>query len=214
MSSDWIDISVALRNGCVQWPGDTPYQLTRVSDMKRDGTEYNLSSFSMSAHIGTHMDAPLHFLEDAPSMETMPLDATLGPARVIEIQDEHLIAVKELQPHSIQPGERILFKTRNSTVQWKTDQFLEEYVHIPATTAQYLVDRGVRTVGIDALSVGGYATDGPECHRILLRGGIWIIEWLDLTNIEPGDYELACLPLKMVGAEGAPARAALRRNTS
>ncbi len=206
----WIDISVALRNGCVQWPGDTPFDLQRVSDMKRDGTEYNLSAFSMSAHIGTHMDAPLHFLENAAAMETMPIDATLGPARVIEIADPNLVTVNELRPYAIAQGERILFKTLNSARQWQTDKFLEDFVHIPAPAARYLADCGIRTVGIDALSVGGYNADGAECHRILLGAGIWIIEWLDLSAIAPGDYELACLPLKLVGSEGAPARAALR----
>jgi arylformamidase len=207
----WIDISVALRNGCVRWPGDVPYELTRIADMQRDGTEYNLSAISMSAHVGTHMDSPLHFLDGAPAMETMPLDATMGPARVIEIQDPSFITVEELESHRIQPGERILFKTINSTRQWVTNEFLQDFVHIPASTARYLADLGIRTVGIDALSVGGYETDGAECHRILMGAGIWIIEWLDLSNVEPGHYELACLPLKLNGAEGSPARAVIRK---
>jgi arylformamidase len=206
----WQDISVGLRNGIVNWPEDWPYELTRVADMRANGTEFNLSAISMSVHIGTHMDSPLHFLEDAASIETMPLDATLGPCRVIEIHDERLITIEELKPHAPQPGERILFKTRNSARQWTTDTFLEDFVHIPAPTAQYLADCRIRTVGIDALSVGGFNTDGGECHRILLRAGIWIIEWLDLRNVAPGPYELACLPLKLIGAEGAPARAAIR----
>jgi len=210
-ASSWIDISVALHNGCVRWPGDAPYELTRVADIRRDGAECNLSVISMSAHVGTHMDSPLHFLDGAPAMETMPLDATMGPARVIEIQSQSLITVEELEAYDIQPGERILFKTVNSARQWVTDEFLKDFVHIPASTARYLVDRGIRTVGIDALSVGGFETDGAECHRILLGAGIWIIEWLDLSNVEPGDYELACLPLKLNGAEGSPARAVIRR---
>lgn len=208
--SAWQDISVGLRNGVVNWPEDWPYELTRVADMRANGTEFNLSAISMSVHIGTHMDSPMHFLEDAPSMETMPLDATLGPCRVIEIHDERLITVEELKPHVPQPGERILFKTRNSARQWTTDTFLEDFVHIPAPTAQYLAACRIRTVGIDGLSVGGYNTDGGDCHRALLRAGIWIIEWLDLRDVAPGLYELACLPLKLIGAEGAPARAAIR----
>ena len=207
----WIDISIPLRNGCVNWPGDAPFQLTRVADMQRDGTEYNLSKIATSVHMGTHMDAPLHFVDGGRTMESMPLEATLGKARVIEIQHEKLITVEELVPHAIQAGERILFKTRNSARQWKTDEFLTDFVHIPASAAHYLVDRGILTVGIDALSVGGFDTDGPECHRVLLGAGIWIIEWLDLSAVDAGDYELACLPLLLVGSEGAPARAALRR---
>lgn len=106
---------------------------------------------------------------------------------------------------------KAIFKTSNSARQWKTDEFLKDFVYIPAAAAQFLADRKIRTVGIDALSVGGWEVDGAECHRILLGAGIWIIEWLDLSKIEPGNYELACLPLLLVGAEGAPARAALRK---
>ena len=209
--NNWIDISVPVRNGMVYWPGDRPYCMDRVADMQRDGTEYNLSAITLSVHVGTHMDAPLHFLKDARTMETMPLDATLGPARVIEICDERVIPIEELEPHNLQAGERILFKTRNSQRQWKTDEFLTDFVYIPAPTAKYLGDKKIRTVGIDALSVGGWEVDGAEAHRLILGAGIWIIEWLDLSEVEPGNYELACLPLKLVGAEGAPARAALRK---
>jgi len=211
MTNEWIDISVPVRTGMVHWPGDTPFQITRVADMQRDGTEYNLSSISMGCHIGTHMDAPLHFVNGGRSMETMPLDATMGRARVIEIRDAKKVTVEELREQNLQAGERILLKSSNSKRQWKTDEFLTDFVYIPADAAQYFADCKVRTVGIDALSVGGWEVDGPECHRILLGAGIWVIEWLDLSEIEPGEYELACLPLKLVGAEGAPARAALRR---
>jgi arylformamidase len=209
--SEWIDISIGLRNGILQWPGDTPYHLHRAFDMSRDGTEYNLSRLAMSVHVGTHMDAPAHFVRDGRTMESMPLDATLGPARVIEIHNPREITVEELAPYGIRRGERILFKTGNSARQWTTDVFLEDYVHINLAAARHLVEKGVRTIGIDALSVGEYVTDGPECHRILLGAGIWLIEWLDLSAVEPGDYELACLPLKLIGSEGAPARAAIRR---
>ena len=207
----WIDISIPLRNGCVNWPGDERYNLTRVADMNRDGTEYNLSKISTSVHMGTHMDAPLHFVNNGATMETMPLDATLGAARVIEIRDRVRITIEELEPYNIQRGERILFKTLNSERQWKTDEFLTDYVYIPVATAQYLADRGVRTIGVDALSVGGWEDQNAECHRVILGAGIWIVEWLDLSKVEPGDYELACLPLLLVGSEGSPARAALRK---
>jgi arylformamidase len=209
----WIDISIPLRNGCVNWPGDERFQLTRVADMNRDGTEYNISKISTSVHMGTHMDAPLHFVNGGATIDTMPLDATLGPCRVIEIQHPTQITVAELEPHEIQQGERILFKTRTSFEQWKTDEFLKDYVYIPVATAKYLVARGVRTIGVDALSVGGWDDENAECHRTILGAGIWIIEWLDLSQVEPGDYELACLPLKLVGSEGAPARAAIRKRT-
>jgi arylformamidase len=207
----WIDISVPIRVGMVRWPGDPAFQLARNSDMERDGTEYNVSAFAMGCHLGTHMDAPLHFLKDGATMDTMPLDATMGPCRVIQIEDPQWITIEEIEPYKIAAGERILFKTANSARQWRTDMFLTDFVHIPAPTAKYLAERRIRTVGVDCLSVGGFETDGAECHRQLLKAGIWIIEWLNLANVEPGDYELACLPLKMLNVEGVPARAAIKK---
>jgi arylformamidase len=145
-------------------------------------------------------------------METMPLSATIGQARVIAIHDPDLIRVQELEAHELAKGERVLFKTRNSERHWKTHIFQERFVHIPQDTARYLAGCGVQTVGVDYLSVGGYETDSAETHQALLAAGIWIIEGLNLEHVEPGDYELVCLPLKLVGSDGAPARAVLRRN--
>jgi arylformamidase len=144
-------------------------------------------------------------------METMPIEATIGPARVIAIQHPELIQVEELEPCHLKKGERVLFKTKNSEHHWETHTFQEKFVHIPEDTAHYLAKRGVQTVGVDYLSVGGYETDSAETHRALLAAGIWLIEGLNLEHVEPGAYELICLPLKIVGSDGAPARAVLRR---
>jgi arylformamidase len=210
MSGEWIDVSIPLRNGMVNWPGDAPF--SRIETLRiANGDVCNLSQFCSSAHIGTHMDAPRHFLADGHGMETMPIEATVGPARVIAIHDPELIRVRELEPHRLAGGERVLFKTRNSEHHWKTHEFQEKFVHIPEATALYLAERGVQTVGVDYLSVGGYETDSAETHRALLGAGIWVIEGLNLEHVEPGDYELVCLPLKLVGSDGAPARAILRR---
>jgi arylformamidase len=208
--SEWIDVSIPLHNGMVNWPGDAPFH--RLETLKiANGDPCNLSQFCSSAHIGTHMDAPRHFLADGHGMESMPLDAVIGPARVIAIQDPDLIRVQELEPHRLRQGDRVLFKTRNSDHLWKTNDFQEQFVHIPQDTAAYLADLKVRTIGIDYLSVGGYETDSAETHQALLSAGIWVIEGLNLQHVEPGDYELVCLPLKLVGSDGAPARAVLRR---
>jgi arylformamidase len=210
MSCTWIDVSIPLRNGMVNWPGDAPF--SRIETLQiANGDVCNLSQFCSSAHIGTHMDAPRHFLADGHGMETMPIEATVGPARVIAIHDPELIRVRELEPHQLAKGERVLFKTSNSEHHWKTHVFQEQFVHIPEATAHYLAERGIRTVGVDYLSVGGYETDSAETHRALLAAGIWVIEGLNLEHVEPGDYELVCLPLKLVGSDGAPARAILRR---
>jgi len=141
----------------------------------------------------------------------MPLDATVGPARVIAIGDTKSIKRAELVGHGISVGERILFKTLNSDHAWDSDTFEENFVFISQDGARYLAECGVRTVGVDYLSVGGFREDGPETHHALLGAGIWIIEGLNLRGVEPGAYEMVCLPLRLMGAEGSPARAILRK---
>lgn len=210
MSSEFIDLSIPLRDGMVYWPGDAPFHRLQKLHIA-NGDVCNLSEISTSAHIGTHMDAPRHFLADGKGMETMPIEATIGPARVIAIQHPDLIQVRELEPHHLQKGERVLFKTKNSEQHWKTDSFQEQFVHIPEDTAHYLAKCGVQTVGVDYLSVGGYETDSAETHRALLAAGIWLIEGLNLEHVAPGHYELICLPLRIAGSDGAPARAVLRK---
>jgi|SRR6202453_618017 arylformamidase len=206
----WIDISVPLRTGMVAWPGDEPFERTSTLEIAK-GDECNLSQISATAHIGTHMDAPRHYLAGAAGIETMPIAASVGRARVIEIHDPEAIRTSELEPHRLSKGERVLFKTRNSEHCWKTDHFQKNYIFIAPEAAHYLAERGVQTVGVDYLSVGGFESGGPETHRILLQAGIWIIEGLILEHVEPGEYELVCLPLKIIGGDGAPARAVLRK---
>ena len=146
------------------------------------------------------------------SIDKMPFDATVCPARVIEIRDRESIKAEELKQHRLKAGERVLFKTRNSRHSWKNDRFEENFVHISKGAAEFLAERKVRTVGIDYLSVGGYERDGVETHRILLGAEIWVIEGQNLAKVQAGQHDLICLPLKIVGAEGAPARAIVRRH--
>lgn len=209
--SEWIDISVALRTGMPHWPGDIPVNITQTMNIGA-GDVCNLRTLSMSAHSGTHMDAPLHFLAGGAAIDTMPFDATVGHARVVGIQSESAITRDELEACRPQPGERLLFKTGNSRW-WKNRcrLFMKNFVAVDADAARYLVDCGVRTVGVDYLSVGAYKGDGVETHRVLLGAGVWVIEGLDLSSVEPGLYDLVCLPLRIEGGDGAPARAALRR---
>jgi arylformamidase len=205
-----MDISVPVRNGMVHWPGDPDFHIERATDQEK-GDVATVSRMALGVHTGTHMDAPLHFIRHAPSIDTMPLDATVGTARVIAIRDRQSIKREELIPHAIAAGERILFKTANSDHSWDSDRFDEDFVFISQDGARYLAERGVRTVGVDYLSVGGYRQDGVETHAALLGAGIWVIEGLNLRDVEPGEYELVCLPLRLMGAEGSPARAILRR---
>lgn len=174
------------------------------------GDEANLSRLEMSAHTGTHVDAPLHFFPNGRSLDTMPLSATVGPARVIEIHDPERIAADALAPHDIRQGERLLFKTRNSANDWSREAFRKDFVYLSTDAAEFLAECKVATVGIDYLSVAGYRKNESAVHRALLGAGIWIIEGLYLGEAEPGVYELICLPLRIADSDGAPARAALR----
>ena len=205
----WIDISVPLRDSMVHWPGDPPVTVKLVKDIEQ-GDSANVSVLSMGAHSGTHIDAPLHFIRQGTGIDMMPLDTTIGKARVIEIEDTESVKPEELLRHRLRRGERILFTTRNSSHVWQTDEFVEDFVFISDDAARFLVERGVRMVGVDYLSVGSYKHGGSYVHKTLLGGGIWIIEGLDLSWVIPGKYELICLPLRLVRGDGAPARAIVR----
>jgi len=205
-----IDISVILHAGMVHWPGDPSVVITRTSDIAR-GDSATVSKLSMGSHTGTHMDAPLHFFRGGKGLDAMPLETTVGPVRVIAIRHPKWITPEELRSHHIRRGERILFKTSNSTRCWKMDRFVEDFVSLSTDAARFLAARRVRTVGIDYLSVGGYRErNGVAVHRTLLGAGIWIMEGLDLSRVQPGPYELICLPLRVRASDGAPARAILR----
>jgi arylformamidase len=209
MVSPWIDVSVTLRTGMVNWPVDPSARISHALDMER-GDPCTVSLLEMGAHTGTHMDAPAHFVRDGIGIDDMPLDAAIGSARVIPIRDRKSIKPDELVRHFIRRGERVLFKTHNSDHCWDTDSFVEDFVYLSATAAQYLAERQVRLVGVDYLSVGGFRADGVESHQALLKAGIWIIEGLNLKRVRPGRVQLVCLPLKIAGGDGAPARALVR----
>lgn len=204
-----IDISVGLKNGMAHWPGDPAVKIKRVKDIAK-GDSCNLSQLSMGVHTATHMDAPLHFLSKGKSLDQMPMSAVIGPVKVIEIKDKGSIKEEELKKHKIYRGQRILFKTKNSRY-WKTKKFKKDFVYLSYDAARYLVKKGIRIVGVDYFSVGGFHKDGAKIHQTLLRGGIWIIEGLDLSRVKAGKYNLTCLPLKILNSDGAPARAILSR---
>jgi arylformamidase len=206
----WIDVSVPISSGMVHWPDDPPVEVSRISEIAA-GDPANVTRLEMSAHTGTHMDAPVHYLEGGDGIDALPFDATIGATRVIEISDMVSVKAGELADHDPRQGERLLLKTVNSVNAWRlAPEFESNFVYIAADAAAYLAERGVRCVGIDYLSVGGLEDDTVETHVALLRAGIWVIEGLNLAEVEPGDYELLCLPLKIVGSDGAPARALVR----
>jgi arylformamidase len=206
----WLDVTVPVHPGMVRWPGDPIVKVSRRLDMAR-GDDINLSMISMGAHTGTHIDAPGHFLRFGKSIDQMPFSAMVGPARVIEIRDPESIKVVELATHRIRRGERILFRTRNSRRCWRAKHFVKDYVHISREGARFLAARQVAIIGVDYLSVGGFKEEGHEVHLTLLGAGVWLIEGLDLSRVRSGRYDLIALPLKMKGADGAPARVLLRK---
>jgi arylformamidase len=206
----WIDVSVAIRDGMVHWPDNPPIVVEKTMDMAH-GAAANVSKIVMGVHTATHMDAPSHFVPGAAAIDQLPFDAGVGPARVIAIRDPRRITVAELEPYDIAAGERVLFKTANSPRAWRSGEFAQDAVHITPEAARWLAARKVRTVGIDYLSVGGFAAhNGVAVHEPLLAAGIAIIEGLDLSDVPPGPCDLICLPIKLAGGDGAPARAFVR----
>jgi len=199
-----IDISIPLRQGMIHWPGDPAPQVDTVAT-----SPYHLTSLNLSVHTGTHMDSPRHVIPHGLTIDQMPLDATLGPCRVIAIEDPTHITRAELAKHSPEAGERLLFKTHNSRHAWWQHPFDEHFVYISDDAANLLVEAQVRTVGIDYLSVGGFHHEGYETHCTLLGAGLWIIEGLNLGQVAPGPYHLICLPIAIQGSDGAPCRAIL-----
>lgn len=209
-SSGWIDVSIPITDGMLSWPGDPKVHIKRAVDMEK-GAEANVTKLNMGAHTGTHMDAPRHFLNSKAGVDKMPLDAGIGKARVIGIPGKVIITAAELRPHRIRKGERILFKTDNSKSHWFLKPFSKKYVSLSLEAARYLAEKKIKTLGIDYLSIGSMQSDGAQIHRVLLKAGVWPIEGLDLSKVEPGDYEMICLPLKLAGSDGSPVRALLRK---
>lgn len=206
-SMEIFDISVPIRDGMLHYTGNPPVHVTRVSSIEQ-GDPANVSELDMGAHSGTHVDAVDHFIDGGAGAEALPLDALMGQAEVVDATaataalDLATLRDLELPP---QGTERILFKTRNSQL-WSRNEFTHDFVRLDGEAAVYLIERGVKLLGIDYLSIGN-----ADAHRALLSRGIVCIEGLDLRGIEPGPYELVCLPLKLVGSDGAPARAVLIR---
>ena len=209
---NWIDLSVTLYEGMIAFPSEYQLQVERRASMAR-GDKANNTTIHMSVHTGTHMDAPRHFIANGKTIDQMPFDVTLGPARVIEIVDNVSVKAEELKQHNIKRGERILLKTRNSPKFWQTETVSEDFIYITRGAARFLVDAGVKLIGIDSLSVGSLADPDnttPDTHGILLGNEIWIIEGLNLTGVSVGNYNLICLPLKLKDTEGSPVRAIIQ----
>lgn len=204
------DISLTVTPQLPVWPGDPPVKVERVSKME-EGAHNNISQIAMSAHAGTHVDAPYHFIADGKTIEQLSLDALIGPAQVIEIPGEsRLITADDLRKAGITAGmARILLKTRN-TRYWTQPglPFQTDFTALSPDGAAYLVQQGVKLVGIDYFSIAPFG-DSIPVHRALLGAQVVVLEGINLSNVPAGNYQLYCLPLKLGGSDGAPARAVL-----
>ena len=212
--TDWIDITVPMPvdKPMAYWPIDSMEpKIERILDVE-NGDPVTMSQININSHNGTHLDAPLHFIRGGSPIDQMPLDTTVGRARVIEIKDPVSIEVAELEPYNIQSGERILFKTQNSEKAYKTAKFYEGYVYISNEAVHFLAEKKVRLVGLDYITIGSFKDLDSigVTHQTLLGNGVYILEMINLSGVKPGEYELLCLPLRMENGDAGPCRAILR----
>lgn len=206
----WIDVSVPLVDGMAHWPDNPPVSISRHLD-REHGDACNVSDLHLGAHSGTHVDAPIHFVDGGKATEDLDVRIGMGPTRVVAAHDSVAITADVVRALDPRPGERIIFKTRNSPAAWRAGGFDPHAVFLEGDASQALADAGVVLVGIDYLSVGGYTCQNADAaHRPLLERGCWILEGLDLTAVEPGDYTLLCVPLLLVASDASPVRALLR----
>jgi arylformamidase len=201
------DISVGISPQIPVWPGDPPVQLERVEAIA-SGANANVSRLTCGVHTGTHVDAPLHFIDGASAIESLPLKLLTGRAYVVNLPSAKVIDEATLEAGGLPPRtRRVLFRTRNSDLWAKEKAFQTDFVAVDASGARWLVKRGVQLVGVDYLSVAPYG-QSKETHRTLLEAGVVVVEGLDLSRVTQGRYSLYCLPLKLMGS-GAPARVIL-----
>lgn len=206
--SDWIDLTRTVTESMIQWPDDPPYRRQQVQEITGNGT-VNLSAISGSVHIGTHIDAPLHFIPGGADVAALPLWKLCGPAVVVQVRAARDVAVEDFENAGIQNSDRVLLKTANEGL-WRKPAFDPAYVAISARAARWLADRGVLLVGVDYLSIDRYDDPAKPAHHALLGAGIVVVEGLDLSQIAPGRYEMVALPLKLAGSDGSPARVIVR----
>jgi len=212
-NSNYIyDISIPLNKKTINWPGDPQMIIEECSSIK-SGHEANVSQISLGAHTGTHIDAPHHFLNNSITTDKISLDILIGTCMVIDINSKNTIEIKDIEHIDFSNISRVLFKTKNSLL-WESPEqkFNKKFISLGLSAAEFLLEEKVKLIGIDYLSIESYyAGKGNPVHKILLKNNIVILEGLNLHNIEEGIYELTCLPLKLIGIEGSPARAILKK---
>lgn len=202
------DISVPVVSGGAVYPGNPEIRIEPTSQVSK-GDSSNVSRLSLGSHTGTHVDAMKHFFDDGSTVDTLPLESLIGPATVIAFPDDVMsVTAAHLKQHRLDGVSRLLIRTRNSG--FITDgTFHKDYTYVTPDGAEYLVSLGIKLVGVDYLSVEQFHSGHHKTHRTLLGKDVVIVEGLDLSAITPGQYDLYCLPLRLTGLDGAPARAIL-----
>ncbi len=204
----YYDITIPITDNMIVYPGDRPVSFKRTHTIAKHG--YNESEIECGTHVGTHIDAPVHFIEGGATLDDFSFELMVGTAEVIEI-DAPMIDRAALEKVSSNDWRVVFFKTRNQTL-WKLDRFSEEYVSLTPDAAEFLVEKGARFVGIDGWSIESFdAEPDYPVHKILLGNGAFIIESLFLNNVRPGTYQYYCLPLKLAKADGGPVRVILEQ---
>jgi len=202
------DISVPIRSGGLVYPGNPEIDISLQQAVAK-GAGANVSAIRFGSHTGTHADAARHFFDDGQTVDKIPLERLIGPALLLSFADDvRSVGAVELRAHDIKGQTRILLRTRNSAF-LSQNEFVKDYTYLAPDGAQYLVDQGVELVGIDYLSIEQFHSGHHLTHRTLLERSVVIVEGLDLSVPPPGKYQFICLPLRIEGCDGAPARAVL-----
>jgi arylformamidase len=202
------DLTVTLRAGMPTWDGEPGPVCRPIKRIGVDGEPAQVSLITLGSHTGTHADAPAHFIPGGATVEQLPLEALVGPCRVVEVGAGPLIEPADLEVCAI-GARRLLLKTASGSF-WDSTEFRRDFVALSAVAAAWLVDQCVLLVGIDYLSIDPYDAEPAAAHLTLLGAGVVVLEGLDLRSVPPGEYDLTALPLKIAGADGAPARVILR----
>lgn len=206
---EYFDISTPMHEDMPVWPEDPPFRLKKIKSFAK-GDGVNVSKIKCCLHSGTHVDAPLHYVDGGKAVDELDLDSLVGAACVVNLEGVKSVTAQDLEKLDIAEDiNRILIRTSNSK-HLKDKKFWKEYVSLTEDAATWIVERGMRLVGVDYLSIAPYE-DGEKIHKILLENDVVVVEGLNLDNIKSGIYDLTCLPIRIKGVEGAPARAILKR---
>lgn len=201
------DVTVPLVPGLLAYPGDPPFEVESLGSLGE--SSFHLSRMVLTTHTGTHIDAPAHFVEGGLTVDRLPLEILIGKARVIELPARERVERKDLEALDLRDDLRVLIKTRMSGQMLKPD-YQEDHVYVTADAARYLAQAGIKLVGFDYLSIDRFGSVDFPAHQALLGKGVVVLEGLDLSEVEPGEYDMTCLPLRVGGGDGAPARVVLR----